>query len=107
MDKHKAMVRYTDHCVGRLVKALDSAGLNARPTEAKETLLLVLGTLREKKAIPGVAKHLDDPEIRVREAAIRSLGRMRADARPHVGRVAAMFDEGSPRTRLAVARALT
>ena len=27
MDKHKAMVHYTDKLVGRLVKALDDAGI--------------------------------------------------------------------------------
>ncbi|NQT52494.1 sulfatase-like hydrolase/transferase, partial [bacterium] len=30
MDKHKAMVRYTDHLVGRLVKALDDLGIRDR-----------------------------------------------------------------------------
>ncbi|MFW6162327.1 MAG: sulfatase-like hydrolase/transferase [Planctomycetota bacterium] len=30
MDRHKAMVRYTDHLVGRLVKALDDLGLRDR-----------------------------------------------------------------------------
>ena len=30
MAKHKAMVRYTDHCVGRLVKALDDLGIRNR-----------------------------------------------------------------------------
>ncbi|KPJ68695.1 MAG: N-acetylgalactosamine 6-sulfate sulfatase, partial [Planctomycetes bacterium DG_20] len=30
IEKHKAMVRYTDHIVGRLVKALDSLGIRGR-----------------------------------------------------------------------------
>ncbi len=87
----------------KLTKALETAGLNPKPTDMKESLLHALGALRHKPAMPGIARYLDDPEERVRRASIRAMGGLGADARPHVNRMRGHFESGDHATKVRVA----
>jgi len=64
LDKHKAMVRYTDKLVGRLVKALDDLGIRERTivifTTDNGTAGSITGTLNGRKVRGGKAKESEN-----------------------------------------------
>lgn len=75
-----------------LVKALDEAGLAARPDALRAGLLLALGSVEHSPAVPVVAEYLKHPHPELRSAAVRSLGRMGNRARDKVGALVALWD---------------
>lgn len=89
-----------------LVAELERSQLNPRAELARSTLLEALGTLRERKALPAVVQSLRDSSDRVRNSAVRALGRMRDLSRPHVAEIGALWSDGSPATRTALAVSL-
>jgi HEAT repeat protein len=96
----------TDEARAALVNELERAALNPRPEMAKATLLLAVGRLQVKEALPRVVESLRDPSDEVRNSAIRAVGLMKSAARPHVGEIARLFQEGNQATRGSVATAL-
>ena len=90
----------------QLAKALSEADRNPRPAEAKKSLLLAIGAARDIKSLPAVAAILQDPDEEVRNAAVQAMERMGQRARPYVERLAALFEDGGPRTQLRVVIAL-
>ncbi len=89
-----------------LVDALKRAGMMSRPDETKENLLLALGRLKEKSAIPLIVKSLDDGNERVRIAAVRGLGKMKDASREHVESIVEQYANGSPSMKMTAAIAL-
>jgi HEAT repeat protein len=89
-----------------LLAELERASLNPRPELAKAALLESLGTLRVESALPQVAASMRDASERVRNSAVRSLGRMGPSARAHVAEIGRLFVSGSEATRVVVAMSL-
>lgn len=87
----------------KLAKALETAGLNPKPDEMKESLLETLGRLRHEPALPAIAKHLDDPSARVRRASVVALGGLGPTARPHVRDMRRQYDAGDVAMKIKVA----
>jgi|GEM_PF-1958185 len=89
-----------------LLAELERATLNPRPELAKAALLESLGTLQVQAALPQVVSSLRDASERVRNSAVRSLGRMGPSARAHVSEIGRLFASGSEATRVVVAMSL-
>ena len=87
-------------------RALDEADKNPRPERAKKSLLLAIGAVGDKSALPTVAKRLSDGDDEVRGAAARAMGRLGPSASDYVPQLATVFKEGKPQTRIHVAVAL-
>ncbi len=78
-----------------LMNLLERSPLHANPNKAKEHLLLALGSLGHRPAMPAMVSSLEDSEPRVQIAAIRGLGRMGSAAREHLPTLARVFKEGN------------
>ena len=78
-----------------LMNLLERAPLHANPPKAKEHILLALGSLGHRPAIPAMVGALEDSNTRVQIAAIRGLGRMGAAAQEHLPTLARVFTEGN------------
>lgn len=65
LEKHKAMVRYTDYLVGRLVKALDDAGV-------RENTIVIFTT--DNGTSGGITGHMDGRAVRGGKAKLTENG---------------------------------
>lgn len=65
LEKHKAMVKYMDHCVGRLVNALDSLGI-------RENTYVFFTT--DNGSTRGITGYLDGREIPGGKASLKESG---------------------------------
>jgi len=89
-----------------LSKALEEADDNPRPEKAKESLLLAIGAVGDKNALPAVAAQLSDRSASVQRAAVRAMGRLGPKSEAYVPKLSRLYEQGDDATRIHVAVAL-
>lgn len=91
----------------RLADALAATGNGPNTENARVSLLLAIGAVGDKDTLPAVAATLGDRSSKVREAAVRAIGRMGPKAEAYVDELSRTYAQGETRLRVRVATALT
>jgi HEAT repeat protein len=101
-----SMTDATPASLDLLTSALLTADRTAQPDQNRSNLLLALGTLRHKAALPHMGDALKDRSTEVKIAAVRGLGRLGAASRAYVSSLVSLYSSGDDTMRRHVVIAL-